>query len=543
LVVTTFTVFRRKGAELQPLTPGPNGYACSEGDFLVFEAVSGEIPVVTFSGETLAFKTLQRTGEGYFGVFERLIDMWAGRTSFSLRDGETEVILTLDIGPHEGKLDRFGWEGLINELSEISQSLPWGLSPGAAAGRISNDALTVVHPAIIESELSRFQRLLAQLLADPPIVTLRTRTVRPLDLGRRVDLQTIRWLSRRPLELAGVRGTLPDTQHANSRARINQPSTLSSSDHPITRYVAYLLEQVRRRLMATQRGLTGPAQRRMPDETADTYARQLAAKVSIAVGQIEALQGAPLFRSVRREPLTDSVLQSLPDHPLYSALHRSGRRLAEPGLAYGPAQDLYSALKHSFDLFELVVLYRLASGISSKLGSEWRLLRQGAIKRLPREDRPPDGALWLWAGPEGQFLELHYQPWFSSARAPPDNRRFTSLSAVAVPDYVLVLRQGSNPIGWIILDAKYRSGSQSVRDGLSDVHRYRDALRVRGLKAEAGYIIVPNLQPKAELFGSAEYLAAYRFGALNVYAGEWLDPIFRSLANLGLKRHLGPAAA
>jgi hypothetical protein len=246
------------------------------------------------------------------------------------------------------------------------------------------------------------------------------------------------------------------------------------------------------------------------------------------------MQRAPLFRSVRREPLTDSALQSLPDHPLYSALHRSGRRLAEPGLAYGPGQDLYSALKHSFDLFELVVLYRLASGISSNLGSSWGLLRQAALKRLPREDRPPDGALWLWAGPEGQFLELHYQPWFSSARAPPDNRRFSSLSAVGVPDYVLVLRHGSNPVGWMILDAKYRSGSQSVRDGLSDVHRYRDALRIRSLKAEAGYIIVPNLQPNAELFGSAEYLAAHNFGALNLYANGWLNPIVRSLAELGL---------
>lgn len=532
--MTNFTVFRRKGVELQPLLPGPNGYACSEGDFLVFETISDEIPVVTLSGETLAFKTLQRAGEDYSGVFERLIDMWAGRTSFSLRDGGTEVTLTLDIGPHEGKLDRLGWDGLINELSEVSKSLPWGLSPGAAAGRISNDALAVVHPAIIESELPRFQRLLAQLLSDPPLVTLRTRTVRPLDLGRRIDLQSINWLSRRPLELAGVRGTLPDTQHANSRAQIDQPCSLNSSDHPITRYVAYLLEQVRRRLLATHSGLTGPARRRMPDKTADTYARQLAEKVAVGILQIEAVQRAPLFRSVRREPLTDSALQSLPDHPLHLALHRAGRRLAQPGLAYGPGQDLYSALKHSFDLFELVVLYRLASEISSKLGARWRLLRQAALKRLPREDRPADGGLWLWAGPEGQYLELHYLPWFSSARAPPDNRRFSSLSAVGVPDYVLVLRKGINPVGWIILDAKYRSGGQSVKDGLSDVHRYRDALRVRGLRAESGYIIVPNLQPNAELFGSAGYLAAHSFGALNVYADDWLDPVFCSLTSLGL---------
>jgi hypothetical protein len=532
----SFAVFRRRGVDLESLERGPNGYACSEGDFLVFRTITDELPVVSFCGETLAFKTLRREGAGYAGEFERLIDMWAGRTSFSLRDGTGEAVLDLDIGPHERKLDRLGWEGLINELSEVSQSLPWGLSPGAAAGQASGDALPVVHPAIIEIELPRFKRLLSQLLADPPLVTLRTRTVRPLDLGRRIDLQTIRWLSRRPLELAGVRGTLPETQHANPRAQIDQPSSLSSSDHPITRYVAYLLEQVRRRLESTANALSGSAQRRMADEAADIYARQLSAKVSAAMAQVEAVQHAPLFRSVRREPLSDSALQSLPDHPLYSALHRSGRRLAEPGLAYRPGQDLHSALKHSFDLFELVVLYRLAAGISSRLGPAWRLVRQGRVKRLPREDRPPDGALWLWAGPDGQMLELHYQPWFSSARAPPDQRRFSSLSAVGVPDYVLVLQRDGNPVGWIILDAKYRSGSQSVRDGLSDVHRYRDALRVRGAKAEAAFIVVPNLQPKAELFGSSQYVAAHRFGALNVYSEGWLDPILSSLGAIGLRR-------
>jgi len=71
------------------------------------------------------------------------------------------------------------------------------------------------------------------------------------------------------------------------------------------------------------------------------------------------------------------------------------------------------------------------------------------------------------------------------------------------------------------------------------VHRYRDALRVRGIKAEAGYIIVPNLQPDAELFGSGSYIAAHRFGALNVYAEGWLDPVLGSLADLGLRNLAG----
>lgn len=527
-----FEVFRRDHGGPVPLEMGPNGYLCSEGQQIVFRTRTPELPEVSLCGEALTPRKLLRDRHEFVGEFDLQINTWAGRSIFVLSGGVAPEKLQLDISPHAKKGGSGAWDTLIQELCQISETLPWGLSPGAAAAMMTPDALACVHPAIIEHQLPIFCRLLRQLLADPPTRTLRIRTVRPLDVSQGADLQTIRWLSRRPLELAGIRGMAIEGQPPNSRALADQPSTASSIDHPITRYIAYLLGKVRRRLIATASRLRSPAGHGVPDPSAASYARQLAESVERAVVEIDGVLRAPLFRAVRPEALTDSALQSLPDHPLYSAIHRVGRRLINPGLAYSPGQDVYSALKHSYDLFELMVLYRLLAGMGPVPMLDWHLADQSTVERLPLEDRPADRSTWIWKGPDEQELELHYQALFASAQDPPDLRPLSSLSAQRVPDYVLIYRRGREIVSWIILDAKYRSSRQSIDDALGDIHRYRDSLRVSGRAAQAAYIIVPSLQGKADLYGRTAYLEAHQMGALSVYETGWMEPIWRWLRRL-----------
>jgi hypothetical protein len=531
--LTSIEAFRRKDGMLQPLEEGPNGLLCAEGEAVVFRTCTAALPQLSLCGEGLAPipGSLRIDGTDYIAEFERLIDMWAGRTVFTLADGTALIALLLDIGPHEKKLGLGAWEELIQELSAISGTLPWGMSPGAASGVFEPDALATVHPAIIERELPILERLLRQLLADPPSKTLRIRAIRPLELSRGADLRTLRWLSRRPLELAGLRGQALEGQPPDARALADQPATVTSFDHPITSYIAFLLGKVRARLDETARRLSLPAGHGVPDPAANAYARQLSAQVAVAAHAIAIVLRAPLFRAVRPEPHSDAVLQSLPDHPLYSAIHRVGRRLLEPGLAYAPGQDLLSALKHSYDLFELLVLYRIVGALQANLGSDWKLTRHARISRLPHEDRPKDGAIWVWRGPEGQFLELRYQARFRPAKPPPDPHVYSSLSAQGVPDYIIVHHRPGLPRRWIILDAKYRCSRKPIHDALGDIHRYRDALRVDGRQADAAYIVVPSLQVDAALYGDAAFVRVHGLGALVVYEPGWLDPVWRWLAS------------
>ena len=94
---------------------------------IVLRTLTEELPRVTLCGEVLTANSLRRDGDGFAGEFERLIDMWAGRSVFMLEGGSSPQKLQLDIGPHKKKLGPGAWEALIQELCDVAATLPWGM--------------------------------------------------------------------------------------------------------------------------------------------------------------------------------------------------------------------------------------------------------------------------------------------------------------------------------------------------------------------------------------------------------------------------------
>jgi hypothetical protein len=178
------------------------------------------------------------------------------------------------------------------------------------------------------------------------------------------------------------------------------------------------------------------------------------------------------------------------------------------------------------------VLYRILDALPEALGSPWIMKRAAKIGASDIEERPRDCATWLIDGPDELSLEIRYQQWFHRVRNPPDTRQFASISGLNIPDYILVMRRRKQPISWLILDAKYRSGQQAIDQGLGDIHRYRDALRVSGLVAAGAYIFVPCLQRREAPYGRSDYHAAQNFGVLQLYSEDWLQPIERWIASV-----------
>lgn len=481
------------------------------------------------AGSRLPPQELVRTESGYAASYEIFIATWAGTTLLDVQDGDDHRQIVLDVRPHAHKLGDAAFDAMLTELSEHSAGLIWGLSPGATHGRVAPGSLAVVHPAVIASQLPAFERLLTRFLSDPPVLTVRVRGLRPLDLTRRLDLVTLRRLGRRPTLLAAIRGDGTAGSMTDPRTPVDQPLPMISYDHPMTRYVAHLLRRLVVRFRASADTLQKAPGRPFHDAVIESHAAVLADMMNSAAARLETKAGTPLLRHVTPEPLGPGALQALPDQPLFGALHRIGQRLLTPGLAYGPGGDLRAALKHSYDLFELLVLYRLIDALPAILGTGWRLRLGKALRAAGREERPPDRAVWWFDGPDGAALELRYQQWFSRARPVPDRRLFTSLSGVNIPDYILVMRRAGKPTGWLILDAKYRSGRQSVEQGLGDVHRYRDALRIRGLKATGAFIVVPSLRDAEAAYAQPMYHAHHGFGVLRLFEADWLAPVQQTL--------------
>ena len=130
--------------------------------------------------------------------------------------------------------------------------------------------------------------------------------------------------------------------------------------------------------------------------------------MDVAAGWIETILARPLFRQVQPEP----ALQSLEDEPLDGALHRVAHRLLDPGLAYSPGGDLQSALKHTYDLFELFVLYRLIDELPKQLGSGWTLKGGKPLKwsraNCPMSDDLTSEGSPLFKPTIQKKLNLHY---------------------------------------------------------------------------------------------------------------------------------------
>ncbi len=512
-----------------PAAPTGSAWLCEEGDRVVIDAVTTGLPTLGMAGRVVMPESLAHGADGYRARFEVLVDTWAGFTILEAGDGVDERSFALEVRPHRHKLGASAFDDMLAELSERSAGLIWGLSPGSAPGAQAPGALAVVHPAVLRSQLPRFLRLVGAYLANPPTSTVRVTRPRALDLARRPDMATLRRLGRRPALLRALQGEAEAGRFADPRQPIEQPEVIASSDHPMTRYVAYLLHQLVRRFRTSEEALRTARARPFPDPAVEAHAARLADAMAGGARQLEALTRVPLLRSMRPEPLDGSALQSLADQPTFSAIHRVGRRLLDPGLAYGPHGDVEAALKHTYDLFELFVLFRLVEGLPQAMGPDWRMRPTRAWRSAKREERPSDHAAWWFDGPGGLAVELRYQQWFPRVRRFPDGRMFASLSGVGIPDYVLVVRRGLEPVTWVILDAKYRSSRRAVDDGLADVHRYRDALRVRGKQASGAFVVVPQLRDDDAPYASSDFLRHHAFGVLRTSDGGWLTPLARIL--------------
>ena len=448
------------------------------------------MPSVRMAGRELPFAGLSQIQGGFQSRFELPIYTWAGRTRVELRDGLLQHVIHLEVGPHEGKLGAYEFDEMLSELSRQNPILVWGLSPGFRTVEETELAPAIAHPAVIASQLPRFERLLALFIEDPPSSTKRIRTARPLEHSRRVDLGTLRWLGRRPVVLGAIRGDTRAGSLIESTTAVDQPLSILTHDHPVSRFVKHLLLRLSLRFGTSANTIRKVPGKSFHDPIISAHAEALAREMDEAAKRMKTAIAGPLFRNITPQLISETTYQWLADHPVFSGLVHTARKMLEPRLGYGPVGGVQSALKHTYDLFELFVLYRLLEQLESDLGADWKLEVGKTIVREWGESRPPDGAAWLYRGPDGLSLEVRYQQWFSRARMPPDGGLFTSLSGTNVPDYVLVLRRRGHVVSWLLLDAKYRSGQQAIDDGLNDVHRYRDALRVCGRPANLMYPLI-----------------------------------------------------
>lgn len=525
-----------------PWIPDHEPLRTSEGAELHLRVTAGAQVICTLEGEELHCRGIKLRAGKVVCEFIIPIFTWAGRSEVRVQAGEDVKVIALDVSSNPRKLGQDAFRELLDELTQTAKDLPWGLSPGRTAAREARDSPSVIHPMVLSFELPFLQRALERVRADPLIRTTRQRALLPLAAARALDSTSFRYLLQHPPALAAA---CPDTLRTgrsalNIRVLIDQPFTASRLDHPATRYLRTLLERLCHRIKDAvarfQKVAKGYAEG-AHNAPAQARARMLLEEIQTAHATVaQSLNWSP-FRELSSGEPSASALQTIADHPAYAQVQRIINRLLDPGLQIDPAGAISSPLRYTHELFELVVLYRLARALAESCRDGWTWSPPGALRERELLRFPKDECFCSGQRADGVRIELHSQRQFHAYQEQaPD---FLSLSGERRPDYVVGVFAGDVLLDWLVLDAKYRSSRKSLHEALAEMHVYRDSLRWRGKRPVGAFILVPAVAKDATVYAGENYLAQHRFGIWSMDCApsmrmrpliEWIQSTLSGLA-------------
>ena len=240
--------------------------------------------------------------------------------------------------------------------------------------------------------------------------------------------------------------------------RVELASTIVTRDHPATRYIAFLVGRLRRTLTSTAGVFEAVGNGRfdglLADEGTKARASHLSKLMRAAVIEIQEVERSGLLAEVTPAAPSETTLQAITGHPHYARAHTLIRRLLDPGLHISTDnthQDaILSALRPTYDLFELFVLHRLKLALIALLGRGWTF-EEKVTK--PSKLLAHDGTItrrWIASSEASDVkVELAYQPTFRSHGRNVETEGLRSLSGERRPDFTIAVVQGAEPLAWV----------------------------------------------------------------------------------------------
>jgi hypothetical protein len=198
------------------------------------------------------------------------------------------------------------------------------------------------------------------------------------------------------------------------------------------------------------------------------------------------------------------------------------------GLSPSRAEGVLAGLRATCDLYEYLVLYRLAESLARHLGTDWvwHAPIQPHISLL--SEAPSEGH--VIARNHETSIQLLTQQNFPRTSSADTSAGAVSLSEKRSPDFIIGIRDDrtNELLSWLVLDAKFRTKAKFVRQSLEKMHIYRDALRWDGLPPAGAFAVIPRLNDATKLYASDEYRNRHHFGVLCCPlspADGWLSPV------------------
>lgn len=435
--------------------------------------------------------------------------------SFHLRvtSGAVTKSVRIEVLPKKSvELDARMWGALIGELDEWLPGVTVG-AEGASHGGVGSEGVEApLLAAALIPLLPALQAAIAAVLASPRERETSGWEDVPIHAVRAVDGSLIRWLSRNPESAAVLQG-------AAERSTVPRRLADSTLDHPVNRYLAWLLRRVLLRLEACAEELERLGNNRQKNDADARWMNSRAQALREGVRFLKPRLKRSFLRTLRPEPASEAALVVLQDDPLYARVQRLARPFLSPRFqleSEGTRPE--AAVRPSYDLYELWTFLALKR-LLARLMPDARWSRRG-FKNLVRLGATGGGARYKATLPGGGELGIHFNLTFQSILSSTEDR--FSLTKQRRPDLVVTWQSPDGENAWLCLDAKYRAGRKNLADAFSSLHLYRDSLRWKrfGGSSHVAWLLVPAGSDDCAKWFSPEFFTEYGIGAMRLTPGQ-----------------------
>lgn len=496
----------------------------------------GVQPAVAFRDPTLVLQQTVVPEAGLVAITVRFRGQ-VGRTSFSVRAGDSTLVIEAEIYP--SKIDYFeDYEELLSDVSRVHRALTLEyLRATFRQGRLDRDetGTGIEWLSLLRQQVDELRGAIQYINAAPRRTLVRESVSSPLHRVRGSNSSVLRVVARG----LGIGGSQQVPGIGSVREHIQVPLSYESLDTQEHRWIRSRLKAVLARLTE----LEAEQQQRM-DRSAKRSGKQ-PPRLAAELAEISSLKD-----DIGRLLETPVIAAATLDVPLLAATIQ-----LQAAIGYGQAYRVLTTLNAALvraagsqeystsdlnELYETWCFLKVAQVVAELLGTDVDY----------SELVPTDGAGLRFALRKGLTRSVKLSGKYVRA-ALVYNPSFEVPTGVQKPDIVLRVAASGGLDAFVILDAKYRidASTEYIRqfgaigapvEAVNQLHRYRDAIQVVDDQGEvvrpviAGVALFPWPEPAVdyELLEAADEIG---IGALPFLPGndldlrEWLTGVFASL--------------
>lgn len=471
-------------------------------------SVNGESVQAFLSGVRLKWDALNM-------CFPLHVGNQVGAFHLEVTSGTVTKSVRVNVLPKKSvELDARMWSALVADLDAWLSGVTVGVE-GASHGSVATaGAEAPLLTAALLPLLPALQAAVGLVLASPRERVTRSWEDVPMHAVRAVDGALIRWLVRNPEASAVLHG-------AAAQSTVPQRLADSTLDHPVNRYLAWLLRRALTRLKACADDLERLGTNRQNDDADARWMNARAQALREGIESLEPLLKRSFLRKLRPEPASEAALVVLQDDPLYARVQRLARPFLSPRFRLESKEPTPEApVRPSYELYELWTFLALQRLLAALLpDARWS---SKGMESLVRLGSTGGGARFHAQLPDGSDLDIHFNLTFRSILSSGTDDRF-SITGERRPDLVVTWRStDEKENAWLCLDAKYRAGRTNLADAFSSLHMYRDSLRWKsfGGRSGVGWLLVPARSTDCERWFSPEFFNENGIGAVCLTPGE-----------------------